>query len=173
MKWLLLVLLVLVVSAALVFAIGALLPIQHSASRRANVNAPPETIWRLITDVDRFPAWRSGVKSVQRLPERDGRPQWIEETTSGRITLAVDSMEPPRRLVVRIADPELPFGGTWTYELAPAGRGTTLVITEHGEIYNPLFRFMARFVFGYEGTLASYLEALQKQAASEESHHGL
>ena len=28
-----------------------------------------------------------------------------------------------------------------------------MTITEHGEIYNPFFRVMARFVFGYEGTI--------------------
>jgi hypothetical protein len=28
--------------------------------------------------------------------------------------LATDRMEAPRMLVVRIADPDLPFGGTWT-----------------------------------------------------------
>jgi hypothetical protein len=101
------------------------------------------------------------VKSVTRLPDREGRLVWIEEGSSGRITLAVQRADPPRVLVVRIADRDLPFGGTWTYEIAadPAG-GSVLTITEDGEIYNPLFRFMARFVFGYDSTLASYLESL-------------
>ena len=35
-------------------------------------------------------------------------------------------------------------------------------ITEDGEIYNPIFRVMARFVFGYEGTIAAYLASLQR-----------
>ena len=65
----------------------------------------------------------------------------------------------------RIADPDLPFGGTWTYEITPDGGGSRLTITEDGEIYNPLFRFMARFVFGYEGTIASYMSSLEKRLA--------
>ena len=36
-------------------------------------------------------------------------------------------------------------------------------ITEDGVIHNVLFRFMARFVFGYEGTARAYLAALGKK----------
>ena len=173
MKWLLLTLLVLTLVVLLIVAVGAMLPVQHTASRSAVFATTPETVWRLITDVERFPSWRSGVKSVERLPERGGKAVWVEDTTSGRITLGVDRMEPPRLLVLRIADPDLPFGGTWTYEVAPTSDGTRLTITENGEIYNIFFRFMARFIFGYEGTIATYLESLQKRIASAESHHGI
>jgi uncharacterized protein YndB with AHSA1/START domain len=103
------------------------------------------------------------VKRIERLPDRDGRAVWAEHGSNGRITLAVEKSEPPRLLVLRIADPDLPFGGTWTYEVAPASGGSTLTITERGEIYNPIFRAMARFVFGYEATMAAYLDALEKR----------
>lgn len=35
-------------------------------------------------------------------------------------------------------------------------------MTENGEIYNPIFRFMARFVLGYSMTLDRYLADLEK-----------
>ena len=70
---------------------------------------------------------------------------------------------PPRPFVARIADPDLPFGGTWTYEIAPAAGGSRVKKTEDGEIYKPQFRFVARFILGYEGTIASYLAALEKR----------
>jgi hypothetical protein len=79
------------------------------------------------------------------------------------MTFIAARSEPPRLLVARIADPDLPFGGTWTYDIAPAGGGSRVTITEDGEIYNPLFRFVARFILGYEGTIASYLAALEKR----------
>ncbi|HZD05714.1 MAG TPA: hypothetical protein VE173_12380, partial [Longimicrobiales bacterium] len=60
-----------------------------------------------------------------------------------------------------IADEGLPFGGTWTYVLEPDAGGTRVTLTEDGEIYNPFFRFMARFVFGYDGTMRSYLDGLE------------
>jgi hypothetical protein len=67
---------------------------------------------------------------------------------------------PPRRLVTRVADPDLPYGGTWTFELAPEGSGTRLTITERGEVDNPIFRVLARFVFGHAATMDAYLDEL-------------
>lgn len=70
---------------------------------------------------------------------------------------------PPTRLVTRIADRNLPFGGAWTHEITPEPGGCLVKITEAGEIYNPIFRFMARFVFGYNGSIEAYLRALHKK----------
>jgi len=166
MKWILIVGALLIAVAVVALLVGWALPVAHAASRQATFSAPPETVWKMITDVDGFPAWRNDIKKVERLPDRNGRPVWVEDGSSGRMTLAVEKSEAPRLLVLRIADPGLPFGGTWTYEIAPAVGGSTLTITENGEIYNPIFRVMARFVFGYEGTIKTYLESLSKRLAS-------
>ncbi|HSR42141.1 MAG TPA: SRPBCC family protein, partial [Longimicrobiales bacterium] len=80
----------------------------------------------------------------------------------GTMTIETVEAEVPTRLVTRIADEDLPFGGTWTYELEPTGDGRTRVtITEDGEVYNPVFRFMARFVFGHTATMDTYLDGLE------------
>ena len=166
MRWILVIVVTIAAIPALAALVGSRLPRSHHASRQQTLAASPEAIWVAITDVEAFPSWRD-VKKVQRLPDRDGRPAWVEEGRSGRITLAVERIEAPRLLVGRIADRDLPFGGTWTYALTPVAGGTRLRITEDGEIYNPLFRFMARFIFGYEGTIASYMDALEKRSARE------
>jgi len=142
---------------------GWLMPVRHRASRQATFRAAPAAVWELITNVEAFPAWRGDVKAVERLPDRDGRPVWVEEGSNGRITYAVERAEAPRLLIVRIADVTLPFGGTWTYEVAQVSDGSTLTITEDGEIYNPIFRVMSRFVFGYDSTMAAYLAAAEKR----------
>ena len=159
MKWIWVSAAVIAVLVVVILLVGWLLPEKHRAQRQATLKAPPEAVWELVTTVEAFPSWRSDVKTVQRLGDREGRKVWVEEGSSGRITLAVEKSEAPRLLVLRIADPDLPFGGTWTYEIAPAANGSTLTITEDGAIYNLLFRVMARFVFGYEGTIAAYLTA--------------
>ena len=163
MKWIVIAIVVLGVLVALVALIGSRLPQSHRASVEQTLAVAPEAVWRTITDIDAFPSWREGLKRVQRLPDRDGRPVWVEEGRSGKMTLAVERLEPPRLLVGRIADPGLPFGGTWTYEIMPAPGGSLLRITEDGEVYNPIFRFMARFIFGYEGTIRSYMTSLQNR----------
>ena len=163
MKWIVIALVVLGALVAIVALIGSRLPQSHRASVEQTFTAAPEAVWQTITDVDAFPSWREGLKRVQRLPDRDGRPVWVEEGRSGKMTLAVERVEAPRLLVGRIVDPGLPFGGTWTYEITPATGGSRLRITEDGEIYNPVFRFMARFIFGYAGTIQSYMSSLQKR----------
>ena len=166
MKWLWIAAGVIAVLVVAALVVGWLLPEKHTASRHASFQAAPETVWALITDVEKFPSWRSDVKAVERLPNRDGRPVWVEEGSNGRITFEVERSEAPRLLVVRIADPDLPFGGTWTYAVSAASNGSTLTIAEDGAIYNPLFRVLSRFVFGYESTLATYLTDAGAKLAS-------
>jgi hypothetical protein len=164
MKWALIVIGTLVVLVGIVALIGVMLPKTHSATRSARFKQPPEAIWRAITEVEAFPSWRADLKSIERLPDRNGRPAWRETDKHGQVLpLEVIEWDPPRKFVGRISDPKLPFGGTWTYEIAPADGGCSLTITENGEIYNPIFRFMARFVFGYSATIEGYLRSLGKK----------
>ena len=160
MKWALMIIGVLVILVVAVWVIGASLPKEHVASRKARFGQSPETVWAAITNVDGFTAWRKDVKSVKRLPDEDGKAGWVETMDMGEIPLRVEESTPPRRLVTRIADPNLPFGGTWTFEIAPEGNGATLRITESGEVRPALFRFMARYIFGHTATVEAYLKAL-------------
>jgi hypothetical protein len=164
MKWVGIVLGVLVGLVAVVWIIGALLPKGHVATRMARYKQPPEKVWEAITNVEGMKAWRSELKGVERMPGKNGKPAWVEDMGNfGKMPLEVEVLEPPRRLVTRIASTELPFGGTWTFEIAPAEEGATLRITETGEIYSPFFRFMSRFIFGYTSTLETYLKDLGRK----------
>jgi uncharacterized protein YndB with AHSA1/START domain len=144
-----------------VVAIGAFLPQQHISTCAAQFHQPPDAIWQAITEYSKFPAWRKDVIRVEMLPPVNGKPSWREfDNHGGSIPYEVMVMVPPRVLVVRIADPKLPFGGTWTYEISSRKEGSALRITEAGEIYNPIFRVAARFVLGYSRTQEQYLQAL-------------
>jgi len=163
MKWVLWVFVALAGFLILITLIGWLLPKDHVATRQGRYRQPPEAIWKAITDVDAMPSWREGLKSVKHLPDKDGLPGHLEVTNMGEIPLETVEMTPPRKLVNRIADPKLPFGGTWTFEIAPTAEGSTLRITENGFVTNPMFRLLSRFVFGYTGTIESYLKSLAKK----------
>jgi len=163
MKWVLWIFVFLAGILILVALIGWLLPKQHTVTREARFHQPPEAIWKAITEVDAMPSWRAGLKSVKHLPDQNGLPCWEETTDSGALPFATVVSQPPMKLVVRIADPKLPFGGTWTYEISSVASGSVLRIREDGEIYNPIFRFLSRFVFGYSGTIDTYLKSLAKK----------
>lgn len=163
MKWILWIFLVLAGILLLITGIGWRLPKTHQVTREARFPEPPEAIWKAITDIDAMPTWRQGLKSVKHLPDKNGLPCWVETSALGTIPFETVVRQPPSRWIVRIADPQLPFGGTWTYEITPVVAGSSLRIREDGEIYNPIFRFLSRFVFGYSGTMDTYLKSLAKE----------
>ena len=150
-----------VVGLPLLMAIvGSLLPKGHVATRHARFDRSRDEIWKTITDVDGFASWRSDVKAVELLPARDGRTSWVESGTHGKIPFEITEAIAPSRMITTIADPKLPFGGHWVYELSENGAAATLRITENGEVYNPIFRFMSRFIFSQGATLERYLRDL-------------
>ena len=157
MRYLLIAAAILGALVLLVLAIGWSLPVKHTAASGVTINTAAGPIYNLITDVERYPQWRSSVERTERLPDNAGKTRFREVGSDGTILYEVESTEPNRRIVTRIADRSLPFGGSWTYELIPRGDSTTLRITENGEVYNPLFRFVSRFVMGHTRTIDTYL----------------
>lgn len=163
MRYLLIVVAALGAVVLIVLLVGWSLPVQHTATGEAMLKSSPQALYQLITDVDRFPQWRSSVKSTDRLPDSAGKKRFREDGSDGTILYEVDSAVPGQRLVTRIADKSLPFGGSWTHELIPRGDSTTLRITENGEVYNPMFRFVSRFIFGHSATIEKYLADVRRE----------
>ena len=158
MKWVVIVLGALAALIAASALIGAMLPRAHRATRRARFRQKPEAIYAVLAGP---PDWR--IKEFGNLPDKEGRKQWWEMSQGRRITYELMEEVPPVRRVTRIADKDLPFGGTWTLEITPDGEGSALRITEDGEVHNVIFRFMARYVFGHTGTIDGFLRDLGKR----------
>jgi hypothetical protein len=158
MKWILLTGGGLVLLAAIVAAVGAMLPVKHHATRKARFHTSPEALYAILAGP---PDWRPDVKAHGDLPADNGRKTWWEQDGRGqKIRFELVEDKPPERRIVRIADRNLPFGGTWTYEIIPAPDGADLRIHEDGEVYNVIFRFMSRFIFGYRGSIEGFLRNL-------------
>ena len=161
MRWLIVVAGTLAALIALVALIGTMLPRDHVASVTASISAKPAEVWTTMTTPAAFPEWRSDVKRIELLQSTTPGLSWREHGRNGAITLAVEDWEPPTRFVTRIADKGLPFGGSWEYRVEPDGpRMSRVTITERGSIYNPVFRFVSRFIMGHTGGMKSYLRAL-------------
>jgi hypothetical protein len=140
MKWIVGALAVLIAIVVLVAAVGLLLPVEHEASRSAEFNKPPEAIYALISDLPNYSTW---------WPDNDVKVEVVEAV-------------PPSKFVTRIVG-ETAFGGTWTWEIVPTAAGASATITERGEIYNPLFRALAKFVFGHASTMERCLAAAKNK----------
>jgi hypothetical protein len=160
MKWVLIAAAALVLLGIVIAILGALLPRTHVASRATTIHRSADVVFAAIRNFGDHPRWRHGVDAIELLAPRDGRPSYREKSRHGPITYVVIEEVPGRRLVTKIADEDLPFGGTWTIELSPKDTETTVRITERGEVKNPVFRFMARFIFGYTSSMEAYLRDL-------------
>jgi hypothetical protein len=158
MKWIYLIGGGLALVIAIVALIGAMLPRDHHATRQARYRQKPEAVYFALAG----PAdWRSDIKAYGNLPDRDGRKLWWEQDRHGqRVTYELIEDKMPSRRVTRIAEKNLPFGGTWTIEIAPAPEGSVVRVTEDGEIYNVIFRFAARYFFGYTASIEGLLRDL-------------
>ena len=150
MKWLIYGGLVVVIIPAIVVLIGASLPKEHVATRTIQLRASASDVFALIAGPSDWRGFKYELLTESPL-------KWRETDASGD-TITYERVETtaPRRIVNRIADPKLPFGGSWTYVIAPTESGTDLTITENGEVYNPLFRFVSKFIMGHTATIEKY-----------------
>jgi len=135
MRYLLIAVGAVIVLGAVVAVCGILLPEKHTASRQARYRQTPDAVWAAITSYQ-------GDSSLQ---------------------YQVEASDKPHRYVTRATDPHHNFGGTWTWEIRPAEGGSTLRITEDAEIYNPMFRFVSRFIMGYTRSMDDALKAFATQ----------
>lgn len=168
MKIVLIILGALVALVVIVFVVGALLPRDHVAGSSIVISQPADTVWRTVRDIGGVTAWWPDVSSSQRVDDSAGREVWEQKASGFTMRLIVTEDEPPRRLVMTIdATADAAFGGTWTYEIAPADGGTRVSVTEAGYVSNPLFRFMSRFVMGHYSTQDKYLRSLAQKFGSD------
>ena len=163
MKRILWIVLALVALVAIVTCVGWLLPVGHEATRSAELSKPPDAVYALVADVKNYSQWWKEITQVDMLVDEPNRTTFRQHTSTGPIVMTITERQPPAKMVTKIDDPDQPFGGTWTWEIAPTPSGSRLTITERGEVYNPIFRFMSRFVFGYTGTMESCLKALKQK----------
>jgi hypothetical protein len=161
MRYALIVLGGLLVAVLAIVIIGWRLPVAHVATSAVSLNASPDSVFALISTPENDKSWRD-LKSVDVTTEQ-GVTRFREDGPNGPILFEITEKIPPRRFVTRIADKSLPFGGRWIYEVNPTATGSELRITEEGEVYNPIFRFVSRFIMGHTSTIDGYLAAVRKR----------
>ena len=172
LKWLVRIVVGLVVLVAMVVIVGYSLPQNHTASRTTHFSQPPERVWSVVTDFAAYPSWRKDVQSVEVLPSSEGKRSWRESSSRGSsLTFVTEDWDPPNHMIARIADKDLPFGGSWDYTISPNATGSTVTITENGEVYNPVFRVVSRFMSN-TATIDAYLSALAAKLGDQYTPSG-
>ncbi|RPF21999.1 SRPBCC family protein [Myceligenerans xiligouense] len=108
-----------------------------SYSVSAEVAASPETVWRIISDVEGMPGWTSSMSSVQIVdgprPPGVGTAVRVEQPGLPLAVWTVDEWDPPRKFGWTSAVPGVRTQAEHVVEQADAGRSrVTLTITQVG-----------------------------------------
>jgi hypothetical protein len=150
-------------AVGVVALIGSRLPRAHSASRSIFIRESPQKVYAVVHDFGAAPAWRGDLKTVEVETQPNGKVHFREQGGQGTVNYELAEDVPAQRMVTKILDTDLGYGGQWTYVFAAESGGTRLTITEDGEVSNVLFRFMSRYIFGHTATLDSFLTDLAKR----------
>jgi hypothetical protein len=160
---------VLALAVLVLYVAGSRLPREHHSQVTLMLRANRATVWTALTDYAAMPQWWPAVKAVRMEKLPDGSELTFNLDRHGQeIPFRTVEVRPNEKLVRMIANDQLPFGGTWTYELADAGDGgTRLTLTEDGFINPPVFRAMAKWFFGLDLTQRDYLAHLERHLAGK------
>jgi hypothetical protein len=158
MRWLILIIGPLLLLGLVMYVVGSFLPVKHIAKVKRSFRLRPDQLWQILVDFREYITWRSDLKSLHPISDR----KWKEESRHGVITYEQEINEPARSFTNKIISEDLPFGGYWHFEIAETAEGSEVSITEYGEVYNPMFRFMSKFLFGHDSTLNKYVEDLER-----------
>ncbi len=139
---------------------GLFFPEKHTGIITREFKKSPQVIWTLLTNRSNELSWRTDLKNIERIPDRNGNEVWREKTHR-RQTLITVTLEqiPNEKLVRKLVDHKW-YGGTWIIELSKTENGSKVLFTEKGEIYNPLIRFMFNVVFSRTPTIVEYANQL-------------
>lgn len=163
---------VVLATAAALYGIGLALPEGHTATVRAELDASPPRVWRVLSDYETWPEWNPGVASVE-VDEGDPLRLVTAGAWGGKVTWEIVETYPPERLRLRVADPHAPYGGMWTWRIEPTDAGSRITLTEDGEVYNPLYRAISFYVIGYTANLRDALQGLAGHLDEEVRIHAI
>jgi polyketide cyclase/dehydrase/lipid transport protein len=146
--------------------IGTSLPIEHHATCSTAVDAPAKALFDQVSDDATSVRWRPDIASAVLVTGNGPTAVWRETDAHGNALTYRTTAYVEGHTLTRTIDyvPGMAFAGKWTFEFValpvigtePTYR-TQLTITEDGMIYNPFFRFLARYLVGYAQSMQSYL----------------
>jgi hypothetical protein len=149
---------------------GVLLPSKHVAQLQRHIDAPLVQVAARIADLGAQPNWRSTVSTIE---SSNGAVLYREKGSNGTIRFKFQTgiaSANSQQFLSTIDDPELAFGGQWTFQLTASANGTEVSIREDGTVRSPIFRFVAHDLLGYERTIRQYLDDLERSCFAVAKH---
>ncbi len=131
------------------------------ARAQVQIAADPEAVWRLLTDLERWPTWKSDVRSVALHGSLAPGTLFVWKAGPGTIRSTIQQVDPPR---------EIGWTGTTfgikaidVFRLEPSSGGT--LVREEESWEGPVVRlFASRLRRSLQSSIESGLAALKAEA---------
>ncbi|MCB1004735.1 MAG: SRPBCC domain-containing protein [Acidimicrobiales bacterium] len=125
----------------------------------ADIAAPPERVWSVLTDAGDFARWNSTVVSLSGEIAPEGRLELVSTLAPKRtFTLRVQEFLPPRRLVWGDAL------GRRVFTLEKTAAGTRLSMCE--KIGGPLFPLFSRMIPPFDQAFEQFVADLARESTA-------
>ena len=142
------ILAVLLILVATPFVVGRFLPERYEGQVKVLFPKSPDAVWRALAEVEKHPMTGKMMKSVERQPDENGMPVWIEDMGRGeKITVKTLEWESPKRAVRDMTSTSAPMTSRWEYHLQPVNSGCEVTLKAEtfirsGKVIACMFRFM-------------------------------
>lgn len=130
----------------------------------ATIDAPPEVVWGVLTDIAAWPSWESAVLRTEgTIAEGQKVKIWPEVNPDRAFPVKVTTLDAPRRMVFQGGMPLGLFRGTRTYVLEPTGTNQTRFHMQ--EVYTGLLSGMVtKSIPNLQPSFDTFARGLKSQA---------
>ena len=129
------------------------------------IGASPQSVWAVLSDLDAWPDWESGVASVQGRLAPGERVSLTVDVNPGRaFRVKVAELSEPQRIVLRGGMPLGLFVGERTYTLESEGPATRFRMRE--QYSGPLAGAIFKSIPDLSGSFQQFADGLKAKAES-------
>jgi hypothetical protein len=128
----------------------------------ADIQAPPDRIWSILTDAPAYPTWGSGVTKVEGRIADGEKITVHSEVAAGRAFPVKVAMRPPNEMTWTGGMPLGLFTGTRTFRLASSDGSTQVTMRE--EYSGPLVGLMSRSIPDLQPSFDKFVSGLKARA---------
>lgn len=134
-----------------------------SYDAEATIEAPPETVWAILTDAPAYADWDSGVQRVEGTIAPGEKIKVVSEANPGRaFPVKVTAFEPARAMTWSGGMPLGLFKGVRTFSLTPNGATTRFTMRE--EYSGPMLGLIWRSMPDLGPSFEQFARGLKQRA---------
>ena len=135
---------------------------QFTAS--TEINAAPETIWRIVTDASKYPDWDPGIIRIEgQIAPHEHLTIYTKAAPQRAFKPSVTEFEPNRRMVWKSGMPLGLFYGARTFLLEPLG-GNRVRFTLTEVYGGPMLPMIGKSIPDLNPTFKDFAAALKQRA---------